>query len=107
MSAVALSRSEQHAVETPLADRCEALILLGPQAPAAQMAELAHQPPVVSVTRKPRSPSGSVDVVRTADDEGARQAVDHLAALGHRDIAQIDVARPPALLTGTTAAAPP
>ncbi|WP_188197138.1 LacI family DNA-binding transcriptional regulator [Nonomuraea sp. SYSU D8015] len=89
LSAVAPSRGERHAVETLLADRCEALILLGPQAPAARLAELAAQLPVVSVARRLRRTAG-VDVVRTADDEGARQAVDHLVALGHRDIAHID-----------------
>jgi DNA-binding LacI/PurR family transcriptional regulator len=32
----------------------------------------------------------SVDVVRTSDDEGMRLAVDHLAELGHREIAYVD-----------------
>jgi DNA-binding LacI/PurR family transcriptional regulator len=91
LSAVAPSRSERHAVETLLAERGEALILLGPQAPAAQLAELAAQLPVVSVARRLlRRTSAGVDVVRTADDDGARQAVDHLVALGHCDIAHID-----------------
>jgi DNA-binding LacI/PurR family transcriptional regulator len=31
-----------------------------------------------------------VEVVRTADDDGAGQAVDHLVSLGHRDIVHID-----------------
>src|SRR5205814_633550 len=88
LSAVAPSRSERDAVEALLADRCEALILLGPQAPAARLAELAGQLPVVSVARRLRAPS--VDVIRTADDEGAAQAVDHLVGLGHRDIVHID-----------------
>ncbi|MFF2849044.1 LacI family DNA-binding transcriptional regulator [Streptomyces sp. NPDC058001] len=95
LSAVAPSRGEQHAVDSLLADRCEALILLGPQMPAARLAELAGQLPVVSVARRLRPSAGPVDVVRTADDEGARQAVDHLAALGHRDIAHIDGGRAP------------
>jgi DNA-binding LacI/PurR family transcriptional regulator len=90
LSAVAPSRGERHAVETLLADRCEALILLGPQVPAGALAELAAQLPVVSVARRLRRATVGVDVVRTADDEGARQAVDHLVALGHRDIAHID-----------------
>ncbi|MGW1615970.1 LacI family DNA-binding transcriptional regulator [Streptomyces sp. NPDC002285] len=95
LSAVAAGRSEQRAVETLLADRCEALILLGPQAPAARLAELAGQLPVVSVARRLRPSIQGVEVVRTADDEGARQAVDHLVALGHRDIAHIDGGRAP------------
>ncbi|WP_369243893.1 LacI family DNA-binding transcriptional regulator [Streptomyces sp. R41] len=95
LSAVALSRSERQAVEALLADRCEALILLGPQAPAARPAELAVQLRVISVARRLRPPAVGVDVVRTADDEGARQAVDHLVALGHRDIAHIDGGRAP------------
>ncbi|MGN9846404.1 LacI family DNA-binding transcriptional regulator [Nonomuraea sp. H19] len=95
LSAVTAARNERHAVETLLADRCEALILLGPQVPAAQLAELAAQLPVVSVARRLRGTAAEVDVVRTADDEGARQAVDHLVALGHRDIAHIDGGRAP------------
>ncbi|MGP3961109.1 LacI family DNA-binding transcriptional regulator [Nonomuraea sp. 3N208] len=95
LSAVAPSRGERHAVETLLADRCEALILLGPQAPAAQLEELAARLPVVSVARRLGRASAGVDVVRTADDDGARQAVDHLVSLGHRDIAHIDGGRAP------------
>jgi len=36
-----------------------------------------------------------VEVVRTADDDGAGQAVDHLVSLGHRDIVHIDGGRAP------------
>ncbi|CAM3964464.1 LacI family transcriptional regulator [Nocardiopsis gilva] len=93
LSAVAPSRNEQRAVDALLADRCEALILLGPQAPAARLTDLVGRLPVVSVARRLRDPS--VDVVRTADDEGIRQAVDHLVALGHRTIAHIDGGRAP------------
>jgi DNA-binding LacI/PurR family transcriptional regulator len=92
---VAASRSEQRAAEGLLADRCEALILLGPQASAANLEKLAAQLPVISVARRlPPSASG-VDVVRTADDDGVRQAVDHLVSLGHRDIAHIDGGQAP------------
>ncbi|GHH13976.1 LacI family DNA-binding transcriptional regulator [Streptomyces lanatus] len=95
LSAVAASRSERQAVESLLGDRCEALILLGPQAPAARLAELAALLPVVSVARRLRPPVPGVHVIRTADDEGARQAVDHLVSLGHRDIAHIDGGKAP------------
>ncbi|MEU5632764.1 LacI family DNA-binding transcriptional regulator [Streptomyces rishiriensis] len=95
LSAVTAGRSEQRAVETLLADRCEALILLGPQAPAARLAELAGQLPVVSVARRLRPSGSGPEVVRTADDEGARQAVDHLVGLGHRDVVHVDGGRAP------------
>lgn len=95
LSAVAPSRAERQAVEALLADRCEALVLLGPEVPAARLAHLATQVPVVSVARRLRPIPPAVDVVRTADDEGARQAVDHLVALGHRAIAHIDGGRAP------------
>ncbi|WP_327406409.1 LacI family transcriptional regulator [Streptomyces sp. NBC_01288] len=95
LSAVAPTRGERQAVEALLADRCEALVLLGPEVPAARLAHLATQVPVVSVARRLRPAPPAVDVVRTADDEGARQAVDHLVALGHRAIAHIDGGRAP------------
>ena len=93
LSAVAPSRDERRAVESLLDDRCEALILLGPQASAAQLAELGRRLPVVVVARRLRD--APVDVVRTADDEGMRQAVDHLVGLGHRAIVHIDGGRAP------------
>jgi DNA-binding LacI/PurR family transcriptional regulator len=94
LSAVAASRGEQRATEALLDDRCEALILLGPQAPAIRLEKLAAQVPVICLARR-LPPSAGVDVVRTADDDGARQAVDHLVSLGHRDIIHIDGGRAP------------
>ncbi len=91
LSTVTRTRDEQRAVETLLDSRCEALVLLGPEAPAARLAALARQLPVVAVGR-PVSAEG-VDVVRAADDEGVAQAVGHLVGLGHRRIAHVDGGR--------------
>jgi DNA-binding LacI/PurR family transcriptional regulator len=88
LSTVTRTRDERRATETLVDFRCEALVLLGPVAPAARLGALARQLPVVVVGR--RVAAAGVDVVRSADDEGVGQAVDHLAALGHRAIAFID-----------------
>jgi DNA-binding LacI/PurR family transcriptional regulator len=93
LSAVTPGRDERHAVDSLLQDRCEALVLLGPQSPTATLADLAARLPVVVVARPVRSTA--VDVVRTADDEGMRLAVDHLVALGHRDVVHVDGGRAP------------
>ena len=45
------------------------------------------------VARRVRA--ASVQVVRTADDEGIRLAVEHLTSLGHRDIVHVDGGRAP------------
>ncbi|MEU1514143.1 LacI family DNA-binding transcriptional regulator [Streptomyces sp. NPDC005811] len=82
------TRDENTAVETLLAFRCEALILLGPVAPAAVLAELDRRAPVVSVGR--RITGAALDVVRSADDAGVGQVVDHLVGLGHRAIVCVD-----------------
>jgi DNA-binding LacI/PurR family transcriptional regulator len=94
LSGVTPSRDEERAVAGLLQDRCEALVLLGPQLRTARLAELAGRLPVVVVARPVRA--AAVDVVRTADDAGLHQAVDHLVALGHRRIAHIDGGRAPA-----------
>ena len=91
LSTVTRTRDERRAVETLLDSRCEALVLLGPDAPAARLGALARQVPVVAVGR-PVSADG-VDVVRAADDQGVAQAVDHLVDLGHRRIAYVDGGR--------------
>ena len=91
LSAVTPDRDEVRAVNSLLQDRCEALLLLGPQSSAAQLAELAAALPVVVVARQVRA--SAVDVVRTADRLGVHEAVDHLVALGHRRIAHVDGGR--------------
>lgn len=88
LSVVTRGRDERRAVETLLDSRCEALVLIGPQAPAEQLAALDRQLPVVAVGRP--VPSAQVDVVRAADDAGVALAVDHLVGLGHRRIAYVD-----------------
>jgi len=93
LSAVTPGRDEQRAVAGLLRDRCEALVLLGPQAPTGYIAGLAARMPVVVVARAVRH--RAVDVVRTDDAAGLEQAVDHLVELGHRRIAHIDGGRAP------------
>ncbi|WP_089335596.1 LacI family DNA-binding transcriptional regulator [Blastococcus mobilis] len=88
LSTMTRTRDEGRAVETLLDSRCEALVLLGPEAPAARLGALDRQLPVVAVGRA--VPSAGVDVVRAADDEGVALAVDHLVALGHRRITYVD-----------------
>lgn len=91
LSGVTQQRSEEQAVETLLAERCEALLLISSRLPASRLAELAAQVPVVSVLR-PVTAVG-VDVVRTDDADGMRQVVERLVDLGHRRIALLDGGR--------------
>lgn len=82
------TRDEHTAVETLLAFRSEAMILLGPTVPADTLAALDRKSPVIAVGR--RITDAALDVVRTADDDGVGQIVDHLVGLGHRAIAYVD-----------------
>jgi DNA-binding LacI/PurR family transcriptional regulator len=88
LSTTTRTRDERRAVETLLDSRCEALVLLGPDAPAGWLAELDRRIPVVVVGRPIGSPG--VDVVRAADELGVGLAVDHLVGLGHEAIAYVD-----------------
>ena len=72
LSTVTRTRDERRATETLVDFRCEALVLLGPVAPAAQLAALGRQLPVVVIGR--RVAGGGVDVVRTADAEGSARS---------------------------------
>lgn len=93
LSAVAPTRSEDRAVASLLAYRCEALVLLGPTVATSALAGLGSRVPLVVVARNVRSPG--LDVVRTDDVAGARQATEHLVGLGHRRIAHVDGGRAP------------
>lgn len=88
LSLVTPGHTEQRAVETLEGFRCESLILLGSDLSDAELAALASRLPVVLVARGVTIPG--VDVVRSADQRGQRLLVDHLVALGHRDIAYVD-----------------
>ncbi len=85
LSGLTPSRDDRRAVETILDFRCEALILLAPESPSPSV---AGELPVVVVGWRVRNPS--VDVIRTSDDHGLRQAIDHLVGLGHRDVIYLD-----------------
>lgn len=91
LSGVTSHRSEEQAVETLLAERCEALLLLGSDLPRARLASLAERVPVVSVLR--RVTATGVEVVRTDDADGMRQVVEHLVGLGHSRLALLDGGR--------------
>jgi DNA-binding LacI/PurR family transcriptional regulator len=93
LSAVTPHRDEHKAIAGLLQDRCEALLLLGPQSPTSELAALAARMPVVAMARSIRH--RAVDVIRNDDSQGLRQAVDHLVSLGHRRIAHIDGGRMP------------
>ncbi|NJC70580.1 LacI family transcriptional regulator [Planosporangium thailandense] len=93
LSGVTPRRREDEAVRALQAERCEAIVLLGSTLPARALAELASRLPTVSVLRDVRA--AGVDVVRTDDAEGLRQAVAHLHALGHRRIAHADGGQAP------------
>jgi DNA-binding LacI/PurR family transcriptional regulator len=88
LSTVTPTRDSRRAIETLVDSRCEALVLLAPDAPTPRLTTLGEQIPVVVVGRRLRSTT--LDVVRTADDHGVGAAVEHLVELGHRDIAFVD-----------------
>ena len=85
LSALTPSRGEGEAAETLLDFRCEAVIVL---APDRAVSALAGRLPVVTVGWHVEN--STVDVVRTSDREGMRQAVEHLVGLGHRQILHVD-----------------
>ncbi|GHA64930.1 LacI family transcriptional regulator [Streptomyces tauricus] len=93
LSAAAPGRSEAKAAEALLSHRCEALILLGPDAEAAYLDGLGQRAATVSVSR--RVPHARVDFVHSAEGKGVRQAMEYLVERGHRRMVHIDGGRGP------------
>lgn len=84
-------RPLHQAVDTLLAQRCAALILIGPTASdeeIAQLADLAGPVPTVVVDRFLRL--ATIDALRVDDVAGVTAAVRHLVEAGHRDIWHVD-----------------
>ena len=88
LSTLTRRHDEERAVAALLDFRCEALLLLGPDAGVDALAGLAVRAPVVVIGRGVDAPS--VDVVRPADDVGVAAALTHLIDLGHSDVAFVD-----------------
>jgi LacI family transcriptional regulator len=79
---------EARAIMTALEFRCEALLLLGPELTAEEIGRLTVGTQVICVGRQ--LDLSGVDIVRSAEDQGMEQVVDHLIGLGHRRIAHVD-----------------
>jgi DNA-binding LacI/PurR family transcriptional regulator len=91
LSGVTPHRDESRALRTLIDDRCEGIVLIGPEIPTREVDDLAAQVPVVVVARRIRG----VDAVRSDDVAGAILGMDHLLGLGHRRILYLDGGRAP------------
>lgn len=91
LSGITPHRDEPRALRTLIDDRCEGLVLVGPESPTRRLVELAARVPVVVLARRVRG----VDAVRSDDAAGAVLGADHLIALGHRRIVYLDGGRAP------------
>jgi DNA-binding LacI/PurR family transcriptional regulator len=88
LSTVTRSRDEAKAAETLLDSRCEALLLVGPLAPAPALRAIGRRISTIVVGRP--IPAEDLDVVRVADDSGVGRLVDHLVGLGHQRISYVE-----------------
>lgn len=89
LSAILPSRGVRQAVDELLGLRCEAAILIGLSIESpSHLTGIARRLPVVEIGQ--HTGGTGIDSVRTADEEGARLAVDHLVELGHRRIVHVD-----------------
>lgn len=91
LSAVTTHRDETRALRTLIDDRCEGLVMIGPDLPAAELTEVADKVPLVVLARRVRG----VDAVRSDDAAGAVLGTEHLIGLGHQRIVFLDGGRAP------------
>lgn len=94
LSAMVADRDERQAVEQLLGLRSEAIIIIGAESSPQNLVTVAGPTPLIEIN--PCTRAAGVDVVRTANSKGIRQAVDHLTGLGHRAITHIDGGTMPA-----------
>jgi DNA-binding LacI/PurR family transcriptional regulator len=79
---------ETEAVRSFVESRVDALAMLSPVLPEQRFAQFTGQLPV-TVEGRERLGVPGIDTVSTDDTAGAALAVEHLVALGHRDIAHV------------------
>lgn len=88
LSPITPHRSEQAAIGAVLGERCEGVILIGPQVRTREIAELAQRVPTLVLLRRPRL--AILDSIATDDAAGMKLLIDHLAGLGHQRITYLD-----------------
>ncbi|HEX2145090.1 MAG TPA: LacI family DNA-binding transcriptional regulator [Glycomyces sp.] len=93
LSATVPTRDERKAIEALVGHRSEALLLCGPTIPDEDVSELGARVPTVVLGRHIKN--AGVDVVTSYDRPGAREVVDYLVGLGHRDIVHVDAGTQP------------
>lgn len=80
------TKKEAAAIESFLAHRVDAIVLVGAQVPSSEIQGLARSVPTVVVGRRIRG----VDSVVIDDRLGVRLATEHLITLNHQRIAHVD-----------------
>lgn len=88
LGATTRARGQDEVTDELLRYRCEGLIVVGPDQAGRHLDPVAREVPIVAIGRG--ITGGAADVIRNDDALGTRQAVDHLADLGHGAIAYID-----------------
>ncbi len=88
LSLLTSTRDHSAAIDEALGYRCAALILIGLSINGDELRRLSRQLPVVVVGGDHAEPTGC-DYVLSAGDKGVADTVDHLFAMGHRDIAYV------------------
>ncbi|WP_368396915.1 LacI family DNA-binding transcriptional regulator [Streptomyces sclerotialus] len=75
----------ERALLTRLRDQADGLVVCSPRLPADEVLTLCGRTPAVLVNRE----TTGTDCVLAEAEDGLRQAVEHLAALGHRRLAHV------------------
>ncbi len=88
LSAAVPTRDEHKAIEALIGHRSEALLLCGPTIPDEAVRSLGARLPTVLIGRQVKD--AGVDAVTSYDRPGAREVIDYLVELGHRDIVHVD-----------------
>lgn len=83
--------SETTAITTMLQHRVDGMVLISPRIEAAQIVAISDQSPLVVIGRV--VDGARIDSLMADETKGALAAVQHLADLGHCDIAHIDGGR--------------
>lgn len=87
LGAVTPTHGEAKVIDTLLDFRCEGVLLVGPDTPANELANLGEKVPSVVIGRRIRA--DTLDVVRTADGRGIGAVVDYLVGLGHQRVVHV------------------